>query len=484
MVTDSIDATVAGFDAVLGEITARVFNDAVPGRAVVAGLEGAAGVAGLPVRRAIAVAYSGGLDSSVLLALACDHAREHDIALHAFHVHHGLSPHADAWLAHCNAAALACGIPFDSRRITVDAGTGDGTEATARNARYAALGMLCREHDVPLLLTAHHQDDQAETVMLQLLRGSGVAGLSGMDCVNQAPGLLGDPHLTMGRPLLGVTRAALQAIATCRALTHVDDPSNLDPRHARNALRHHIMPVLEAAFPGFVQRFARTARHAQAAQQLLIELAAQDLKDCAEGDQIAIERLRLLSPERIDNLLRYWFASRGMRMPSTAWLQEMRRQLLGAKADAQLLVGHADCDIHRHRNRIVMTPRVPAPDPEQEPAQFTWTGASSMHFAPFAGTLHFEQTGEGVDAAWLRDQRLSIGWRSGGWQLKLAPNRPTRSLKYHYQAANIPAWERGRLPLVTLGRHLLFAAGIGMDCLHVTAAADGRVALRWQPDGG
>ena len=474
MAVDESSAVIARFERALGEITARVFNRE-EGRQP----------------PAMAVAYSGGLDSSVLLQLTCEYAQARGIALHAFHVHHGLSPHADAWLAHCTATAAALGIGFDMQRVTVNAGSGDGVEGAARSVRYAALGAMCRQHGIALLLTAHHEDDQAETVLLQLLRGSGVAGLSGMDSANHAPGLLGDASILMARPMLTLRRAMLQTIAGQRRLTPVEDPSNQDPRYARNALRAQVMPVLESHFPGFAGRFARTARHAQSAQQLLIELAAQDLAHCVEGEHadgsaIRLDRLRCMSAVRCDNLLRYWFGSRGMRMPSTAWLGELRSQLLDAKADAQLLVRHAECDLHRHRNRIVMTPRRPLPDPEQDADEaavsFTWSGQDCLPFADFGGVLHFTPANEGVDAAWLQSQSLKLQARSGGWRLKLAANRSTRSLKYHYQAADIPAWERSRLPLVVCGKALMFAAGLGLDCTFLSTQPGPRIALRWEAD--
>ncbi|MBC7514795.1 MAG: tRNA lysidine(34) synthetase TilS [Herminiimonas sp.] len=467
-------AALARFECALEEITARVFN---------AGEGGAS--------RAIAVAYSGGLDSSVLLHLVQKYVGTRGIALQVFHVHHGLSPHADAWLAHCVATAAALGVGFDMRRVTVHA-DGNGIESAARRERYAALGTMCRAHGTPLLLTAHHEDDQAETVLLQLLRGSGIAGLSGMDSANHAPALLGDATTCMARPMLTIGRATLQEVASQHQIAHVEDPSNSDPRHARNALRAQVMPVLESHFPGFAGRFARTARHAQSAQQLLIELAAQDLAHCtdtpgdADGSALRLDYLRGISAARSDNLLRYWFGSRGMRMPSTAWLEELRSQLLDAKADAQVLVRHPECDLHRHRNRIVMTPRRPLPDPErdvdEDAVSFVWAGQNKLPFADFGGVLHFAPSEKGVDAAWLRSQTLKLQSRSGGWRLKLAGNRSTRSLKYHYQAPDIPAWERSRLPLVVCGKELVFAAGLGIDCKFLSEHAGPRITLRWQAD--
>jgi tRNA(Ile)-lysidine synthase len=455
---------------------------------------GALDALALPAGASLALAYSGGIDSSVLLDLAAAAARSRGFQLHAFHIHHGLSPNADAWLAHCEQACVAHGVAFDARRIDL-APAGNGVEEAARIQRYAALGSLCRAHGVRWLLTAHHQDDQAETVLLQLLRGSGVAGLSGMDAANTAPALLGCAELTMVRPLLHVARADIERYAQLHAIAHIEDESNSDTRYARNAVRLQVMPLLAQLFPGFQQRFTRTARHAQSAQRLLIALGKQDLQQCLQGQCLDIVEVKKLDGDRIDNLLRYWFGERGLRMPSSAWLSELRSQLLEAKADAQLCVTHPDCHIRRHRNRVFLTPRR---DGQRDPAdiaaqKFTWAGQPAIAFADFGGVLHFDTAvadDAGIDAGWLREQTLMIRYRSGGERLKLAPNRPTKSVKYHYQAMDIPSWERPYLPVVgsvgggvgsTAADTLLYAAGIGMDCAHQQTYGE-RVCLRWQSD--
>lgn len=441
---------------------------------------------GQPAPAAMAIALSGGLDSSALLHLAHDYARSHGIALFAFHIHHGISPHADAWQAHCAALCAVLDVTFEARRVTLEDRARKGTEEAARNSRYAALGALCRAHGVRLLLTAHHLDDQAETVLLQLLRGSGTAGLSGMDGANSAPALLGNPELVMARPLLAASRKQLAAYVAAHQIAYVDDESNADPRFARNALRHTVMPALAAAFPGFQERFARSAQHAQSAQRLLTELAAQDLASCIDGDCLDIGKLRLLSTDRCYNLLRHWFGMRGLRMPSTAWLAEMLAQLLEARPDAQLLVTHPDCHVRRHRERLFLTPKLAElagtreEGDEDRPGQaFSWGGEARLDFPAYGGVLYFDADEQGVDAAWLRGQELMIDFRKGGERLKLALNRPTKTLKYHYQACGVPAWERERLPTVSAGGKLLFAAGIGMDCHHLSALAAPRIRLRW-----
>lgn len=429
---------------------------------------------------AIAVAYSGGLDSSVLLRLAQQDAAARGIPLFAFHIHHGISANADAWLAHCEREAGRLGVTFVARRVRLDAGERSGVEEAARVLRYAALGDLCRQHGVVLLLTAHHLDDQAETVLLQLLRGSGVAGLSGMDAVNAAPTLLGDATLLMARPLLDVSRAELEAWAGRAGVVHVEDESNADARYARNALRHGVMQQLGASFPGFQERLARSAGHMQAAQRLLLQLAQDDLATCADGACLDLDCLRALSSERLDNLLRHWLGVHGVRMPSTSWLAEMRAQLLDAKADAQLCVSHPDCAIRRHRNRVYLTPKRDADAACVAPQSFGWQGEACLDFPAYQGRVHFEPAEEGLDAAWLRQQTLLIRYRQGGDVVKLAANRPTRSLKQHFQALGVPPWERPFLPLVTAAQEVLYAAGIGMDSHRMAAGQGAYIRLRWE----
>lgn len=428
----------------------------------------------------VAVAYSGGLDSTVLLRLARQYAATRGIRLYAFHVHHGLSPNADAWLAHCEGEARQLGVAFAARQVRLGNAERSGVEEAARALRYAALGELCLSHGVALLLTAHHQDDQAETVLLQLLRGSGVAGLSGMDVLNAAPALLGDPDLLMARPLLEVGRAELERWAARAGIVHVEDESNADPRYARNALRHGVMQQLGQSFPGFQERLARTASHMQAAQRLLEQVAQDDLAACADGACLDVERLRTLSGERLDNLLRHWLGTQGVRMPSTSWLAEMRAQLLEAKADAQLCVSHPDCAIRRYRNRVYLTPKWDADAADVAPQPFRWQGEACLEFPAYQGRLHFEPAAEGLDVAWLHTQPLLIRYRQGGESVKLAANRSTRTLKQHFQALHVPAWERPFLPLVVTAQELLYAAGIGMDCHRSTSGQGEYVRLRWE----
>jgi tRNA(Ile)-lysidine synthase len=398
----------------------------------------------------------------------------------AFHVHHGLSKNADHWLALCERECGALGIPFDARRIQIEAMKQGGVEQAARTRRYAALGELCRYHGVRVLLTAHHQDDQAETVLLQLLRGAGPAGLSGMATMNDASALLGAGSPILARPLLDMSRTELEEFVAQHGITYVDDESNEDIRYTRNALRHKIAPVLDAHFPAYQKCIARAAEHAQAAQRLLDELAAQDWRACGNGECIELTSFRKLGEDRQNNVLRYWFSGRGVRMPSTAWLQEARTQLLGACEDAQVRVVHPDCEIRRHRGKVFLIPRRDLATADIMPRIFHWKGERSITFEEFDGTLYFDIAEEGMDADWLAAQALEIRHRQGGERLKLATNRPSRSLKQHYQALDIPVWERERLPVLLAGGRLIFAAGIGMNHGAIPEGPDTPIRLRWE----
>jgi tRNA(Ile)-lysidine synthase len=434
----------------------------------------------IPTPRAIAIAYSGGLDSSVLLAYAIPVAKRLGLSLFAFHIHHGISKNADDWLMHCETTANTAGVGFEAVRVNLADSAKTGVEEAARLARYRALGALCAKHDVALLLTAHHQNDQAETMLLHLLRGTGVGGLSGMDDWNVAPDLLGNATVRIVRPLLAVSRAQLETAASVLNLSTIHDESNDDVRYTRNALRHSVMPVLGTHFPGFEERLTRTARHTQAAQRLLDVMAKDDLARCTVDGNLSVVPLRLLDTDRQDNLLRHWLRTQGLRLPTTAWLLELRTQLLEAKDDAQICVTHPDCHIRRYRDRVLVSRRHGLPDPYLAPARFVWQGEASIDFPAYHGSVVFEASTRGFEPDWLREQALTLGYRSGGERLKLAHNRPTKPIKYLYQAEDIPSWERPFLPLVRTSDAILFAAGLGMDCHAVKNAPENTlIAIRW-----
>lgn len=413
--------------------------------------------------RKIAVAYSGGLDSSVLLHLVKKFCASRHITLYAFHIHHGISSNADAWLAHCATTAKQEDIHFFSHRVNLTDVAEHGIEQSARIARYAALSALCSQHQIPLLITAHHQDDQAESVLLQMLRGSGLPGLSGMAELQLQHGLL-EGDIALGRPLLQLTREQLEGLATTLEIKHIDDESNADTRYKRNAVRALIAPVLEKHFPGFATQFARSARHIQSAQRLLDELAQSDLEQCTEGSVVYLDKLQSLSVDRIDNLLRCWIRDLSPYVPSSAQLEQLHQQMLHTSHEAHPVIEIAGFYFQRRGQQLHATKEHSKQLPPSEIISLVWQGEAEIALPAWQGKIKFEESAEGgLDAVALRKGPLSMRPRSGSEKLKPDSARPTRTLKNLFQESQIPVQDRIWLPLLYLGDELIFAAGLGID---------------------
>ncbi|PXW26220.1 tRNA lysidine(34) synthetase TilS [Paraburkholderia caballeronis] len=421
----------------------------------------------LPADARIAIAYSGGLDSSVLLDAAVRVAGASRCV--ALHVHHGLSPNADAWLAHCGATARALGVAFDFRRVDVARDGAAGVEAAARDARYRALDAMCAAHGAQSLWLAQHADDQAETVLLQLLRGAGLAGLAAMAPMRSMAG--GVPRV---RPLLGLLRVQLEQYAAARGLNWVDDESNADVRYARNALRHDVMPALAAHFPGFRDALARTAAHAASAQQLLDELAQIDLLDASRDDGRALshDALVALDDARALNLLRYWMRGLGLPAASAARLADALRQLRDVRevgGDHGLRVDHAGRRLRSYRGLVFWGDQdddASVPDASREPAELAWQGQEVWRVPQWRGTFVFAPSDaddpDAAPEAVLTSAPLVARARTGGERMRDPAAGLGRTLKNLFQERGVPAWERD-VPLLFVGDTLLFVPRIGVN---------------------
>jgi tRNA(Ile)-lysidine synthase len=278
-------------------------------------------LSGIPLGSRIAVAFSGGLDSSVLLALAAKCVIGHDLALSAIHVHHGLSAHADAWADFCRDVCAGLGVPLETVRVSVPHGAAEGIEAAARSLRYQAFAA----HASDYILLAHHANDQAETLLFNLMRGTGVRGAAGIPAVGGRSGR----YL---RPLLSLARAELEACAQALALRWIDDESNTDTRYSRNFIRHEVLPVLEARFPAAVDNLARATEYFSEAQEMLDEMARADLASCQDFP-VPAYLLAGLSAARARNVLRYLLAQHGLQAPGSKRLEEVLRQFIEAAPD-------------------------------------------------------------------------------------------------------------------------------------------------------
>ncbi|MBC7756156.1 MAG: tRNA lysidine(34) synthetase TilS [Bdellovibrio sp.] len=408
----------------------------------------------------LVVAFSGGLDSTVLLQIFSKINKTLPFQLSAHHVHHGLSKNAGKWLDFCQQTCLCLNVPFTLSKVNINKNSGLGVEATAREARYKAL----LSTDAQFVCLAHHQDDQAETLLLQLARGAGVKGLAGMPIINGK----------LMRPLLHVPRSHLKAYAKQHQLTWIEDESNADTTFDRNFIRHEILPKLEKKYPAIKHTISRSAQHMSDANELLDELALIDaIKagfDANKKSTVGLRSLNLsglnlsalknLSENRVNNCLRWWLAQNGLQMPSATQLQQISQQLFHAKSDANIeLKVSESLTLKRCQNRAYLVQKMP-PNP---PIDWLWQGEAEI-VLPNQSRLTFSKImGEGLSLRKIENASLRIQFREGGERFKPDLNRPRRSLKVILQNHEMPPWQREQLPLIFMNDTLVVIPNIGVD---------------------
>jgi tRNA(Ile)-lysidine synthase len=409
-----------------------------------------------PRRPKLVLGLSGGVDSVVLLHVLVALRNTLSFELSALHVHHGLSTHADAWAEFCASLCQDLGVPFRAVRVQVCRNSGLGLEAAARQARYRAYAHA----DGDWIVLAHHRGDQAETLLLNLLRGAGVQGAAAMPEARSLGAICGEARKTcLLRPLLAVSRADIEAYARQRGLSWVEDESNEDTAYGRNFLRADVLPRLGRRFPQAIAVLGRAAEHFAEAAELLSDLAKIDLIGVRPGEGLSIARLSGLSAARGRNLLRHWLLHNDVTMPDTRHLSEIYRQLLEAGLDAvvAIRVGRdgRHLTIRRYRGLVYLVPELPPP------SACAWRGEPELAWA--GGRLLFSQTeGAGIRAEGLAESPVVIRSRLGGEYFSLAARRPKRSLKKILQESAIPPWRREVLPCLWCGEELVWVAGLGV----------------------
>jgi tRNA(Ile)-lysidine synthase len=430
-------------------------------------------------RPQVLVAYSGGVDSTVL-AHALVKQRRKLGSLRLVHVDHGLQAASAAWSKHCARQARAWRVPFESRRADIRRRRGESPEAAARAARYALLAAALRPGEV--LVTAQHQDDQAETLLLQLFRGAGVAGLAAMPAF--AP--FGPGHIV--RPLLGLTRLEIEQYARAPRLRWVEDPTNIETQFARNYLRAKVLPLIEKQWFGAVAAIARTAGHMAEADRLLGSLAARDLVKAIDGDGLNVAALRALPRARRNNALRAWIRDRGIEAPTTAQAMEIGATLLSARADANPEFRWMGAVIRRRVGRLTLEvksqDRVDAAI-ELISKSWHWESDRECILNRAGDTLELVDDAAGPIDLDSLPSLLEIRARSGGERLRPGPRARNQALKKLIQAARMPIEERTRLPLVFSGNGAgdrLIAAGDRWIDASVAANVKSRrrARLRWK----
>ena len=427
----------------------------------------------------VAVAYSGGRDSTALLHATLRTAAAQGVRVLALHVHHGLQPQADDWLRHCAAtcrrwAARGAPLRLVATRLDGAPARGDSVEAWARRERRRALRRMALEHGATLLLLAQHRRDQAETVLLQALRGAGSAGLAAMPRMVERDGLV------WCRPWLDMPRAAIDAYLERHRLGFVEDDSNDEPRFARNRLRLDVWPALTAAFPEAEVALATVAEHAGEARQALAELAALDLEGVAGPGGLRLDAWRRLSAARRSNALRAWLAACAGGGVAATLVQRLLRESDGIGPACWVL---PTGELRRHRGRLCFVARTSMLHDAAAPPAALDLGHAGVHRLPgWPGCIEVTEVGSrGI--ATLRLATVRALARRGGETFQPGPGRPSRALKKQYQAFDIPAWQRDG-PLLYDGERLLFVAGLGCDARMWARPGEPQRGLRWLPDGG
>ena len=390
------------------------------------------------------LAFSGGLDSTILLHMLAKLRAYLPFQLSAMHVHHGLSANADAWADFCEKTCRELNIPLQIQKVIIDKKSGLGVEATARNARYAALNQA----DFDFICLAQHQNDQAETLLLQLARGAGVKGLAGMAAVDLQRRLL--------RPLLNVGRAALEAYAKQNQLSWIEDESNDDTHFDRNFMRHEVLPPLQKRYPAIAQTLSRSAENLAEASELLDDLARMDAGNSAQKHEVCLDLFKNLNEARQANLMRWWLAQQQITMPSAQQLQQILQQFLQAKPNATIKIKVSESQYLRgfQGSAYVVQECVKA-----APMNVLWQGEAEIVLPDRSRLIFSQKAGEGL--ALPQGNKLRIKNRQGGERFRPELGRPSRTLKYVLQTSAMPPWQREQLPLIFMDETLAYIPNLG-----------------------
>lgn len=425
-----------------------------------------------PLRgRRLCVAYSGGLDSGVLLsALAALRSRERFV-LRALHIDHRIAPQSAQWAQGAARRARRLRVPCEVVALAIELRRGESLEAVAREARYRALAArLGREE---LLLTAHHQEDQLETVLLALLRGSGVRGLAAMSALTPWAGTL------LLRPLLPVTRAQLEQYARKRGLDWSEDPSNADERFDRNYLRRAVLPSIRQRWPAAAATVSRSAAHLAEARSLLEQLAAASLHDARDGAALRVSVLRRLPLAQRGNALRQWIAERGLGLPDQRRLREICGPMLAARVDALPRVSWRGGELRRYADRLFAFGADAARGSHPQVEQWDW-GAQPWLALAGGGALGLVRERHGDVRLTALPRVLTVRHRQGGERLQGSQGRVR--LKDLLQAHGLAPWERAAVPLVMHAGRIIAVADLWLDPAYRSgderAAERGR--FRWR----
>lgn len=414
------------------------------------------------------VAFSGGVDSLLLLQMAA--AVPNHPPILAVHINHGLQPEADDWQAQCEAQARALGVGFHCSRLQLQAGS--NIEETARKARYAVFATLLEKGDV--LLMGHHADDQVETLLLRMLRGSGSRGLAAMPATRPLAGG------RLFRPLLHCSKAEITAYAREQGWQWIEDPSNAREDFDRNYLRHRVLPAIAERWPEYRATLGRAIALSEEAGQLNGELAELDchaLSLSPLAESLPLVALAELSPGRLRNLLRYWLQCRNLNLPSAAQMQALIDDVIGAGADAEPLLEWPGVQVRRFRGELYAMPPLAAFEPADHYTLATGqalvvAGCGELSLAPCQG--------EGIAASVIQAGPLRVRFRGGGERCRPAGRSGSQTLKKLLQEYAVTTWLRDRVPLLYSGDVLVAVADYWVCEGYVAAPGEPGYQCQWQ----
>lgn len=418
----------------------------------------------LPPANRYLIAFSGGGDSMALLQGMVEIQSDTSPQLLAVHIDHGLQAESRQWLAWCEERCAGLGVAFSGRQLNLRPVRGESPEATARHARYAALAELMQPGDI--LLTAHHRDDQAETLLLHLLRGSGLAGLSAMPVSRPfGPGLL-------ARPLLVLSREQILDYLRERGSDWIDDPSNAELDFDRNFLRNRVMPLLGQRWPSAATTLSRSAGHCAEANDLLQQQAEAGLTAlCPQPDQLDLDKFSRYSLAQRHWLMRAWLRRQQAPVPNVRQLERLCVEMLEAKGDRNPRVAWGGVEVRRYRERLyLITGSMPAPAQET----IWWERPDDLQL-PANGLLRVVPARGGLPPELWDRYRVQVRYRSGG---EYCPARH-KSLKKLLQELAIPPWQRGRIPLIFAGDRLIAIAGQCL-CLDALEPDSEGLSIYWE----
>ncbi|MDE2343504.1 MAG: tRNA lysidine(34) synthetase TilS [Betaproteobacteria bacterium] len=414
---------------------------------------------------------SGGLDSVVLLSALHVLAPEFRLALGALHVNHQLQPEAQGWEAFCLDYCARLDIPCNVVRVAVDCAGGESLEARARELRYQAFA----QQPADLVALAHHQEDQAETVLIQLLRGAGLPGLRAMPEIRPLSPGRGGPQVL--RPLLRVPRDALREYAALHHLSWVEDPSNSNTHHVRNYFRHEVVPVLARRFPAWANTLGRSAAHLAEAGELLDQLAESDYSACRSGEGIRIASALALGESRAANLLRWWLRQHGAPAVHQRQLEDWLRQSCG-RVDRMPSLTWGGWSLARFKGCWQLNPALSGH--WQELYFESWPGGDIP--IPAAGLLRGQlMQGKGVRLSWFSEGPVSVRRRQGGERLRPHPGGHSRTLRNLLQEAGLPSWWRDAMPLLFRDGQLVCVPGVAVDVSVQPGPGETGTWFQWDP---